>query len=83
MKRNSGERGCKIAPFPAQRQLRGTEMRDKEVNVSETGTDVSLAAKVQLHENKKEGKRRGELSNFHSCSLGSSCFVGASNGMEK
>lgn len=42
-------------PYPAQWQLRGTEMRDKEVNISETDIDISLAAKVQK---KKKGKKK-------------------------
>lgn len=58
-------------------------MRDEEVNVSEPDKDVSLKdTKTQKKRGRKKEKQR-ELSNFHLYSLGSCCFVGASNGMEK
>lgn len=88
VKRSRGERGCEIAPFPGTEAIKTNR---NEGQGGETGTDVSLAAKVQLGSKKKSKKRkkkkkkteRRELSNFHLCSLGSSCFMGASNGMEK
>lgn len=87
VKRSRGERGCTIAPFPGTEAIKTNR---NEGQGGETSTDVSLAAKVQLgsktkarREKKKRETERRELSNFHLCSLGSSCFVGASNGMEK
>lgn len=57
VKRSRGEQSRAIAPLPAPKQLRGTQMRRKEVNVSENGTDILPGAKVQLGRRKKRKMR--------------------------
>lgn len=56
VKQSRGEQGSKM-PL---KQLRGTETRDEEAKDSETGTEVSLAAKVQLCRKEKKRKKKEE-----------------------
>lgn len=55
VKRSRGERGCEIAPFPGTEAIKTNR---NEGQGGETGTDVSLAAKVQLGSKKKSKKRK-------------------------
>lgn len=82
--RSRGERGCKIAPFPGTEAIKrnGNEGQEGECQLDRHRRFTGCKGATGLKEKMKKKKRR-QLSNFHLCSPGSSCFGGASNGMEK